>query len=261
MYGLMMHFLFRVCLARLVLACVCLMATPALQAQITAKEIIDRVEAQMRGETQQGVYEMTITRPDWERSMRFAFWAEGTERSFIRIESPAKDRGVSFLKIGREMWNYVPRINRVIKIPPSMMLQSWMGSDFTNDDLARESSEAEDYTHTLLGEEMVDGQEAYKIELRPKPDAPVAWDRIVEWIGKKDFMPLRAEYYNERGERVRTMIFSDVKTFGGHTLPARMELIEDKNPGHTTTLMLLESTFDQRINPSVFTQQNLRKRS
>jgi outer membrane lipoprotein-sorting protein len=221
---------------------------------------MERVDALMRGKTQQGTYRMTIVRPDWERGMRFAFWAEGTERSFIRVEEPAKDRGVVFMKIGREMWNYMPSINRVIKIPPSMMLQSWMGSDFTNDDLARESSEVDDYSQELLGREEVGGEEAYKVELTPLPDAPVAWDRIVEWIRVADYIPLRAEYYNERGERIRTMIFSDVKELGGRTLPARMELIEEKKPGHKTVLDLLEMTFDEPLDDAVFTQQNLRRR-
>ena len=122
------------------------------------------------------------------------------------------------MKIEREMWQYVPRINRVIKIPPSMMLQSWMGSDFTNDDLVKESSVVEDYEHTLLGYETMDEGEAYKLELIPKPEAPVAWDRMLYWVRVEDYVPLRAEFFNERGERVRTMIYSDIREMGGRVM-------------------------------------------
>ena len=150
--------------------------------------------------------------------MVFKFWSEGTEKSFILMLAPARDKGVTFLKIGREMWNYIPRINRVIKIPPSMMLQSWMGSDFTNDDLVKESSVVDDYTHEFLGREEEAGFDAYKVALTPKPTAPVVWAKIVEWIRVDDYVPLKAEYYNERGELIRTLVFLDIEEMGGRTI-------------------------------------------
>jgi len=202
---------------------------------------------------------MDIIRPDWTRSMSFEFWTEGTEKSFISILAPAKDRGVTFLKLGREMWNYVPRINRIIKIPPSMMMQSWMGSDYSNDDLVKESSIVEDYTHELLGREEMDGFEAFKVALTPKPEAAVTWSRVVEWIRVEDYVPLRAEYFNERGARIRTMVFSDIKKMSGRTLPAVMEVIEDNKPGRKTVLVLEDVVFDRPISGAIFTQQNLRR--
>ncbi len=229
--------------------------------EVSALDIVRKADQLMRGQTQQGTYTMTIVRPDWQRSTTFAFWSEGTEKSFIRIEAPARDRGVAFLKIGREMWNYVPRINRVIKIPPSMMLQSWMGSDFTNDDLVKESSIVDDYTHRLLGREAMDGFDAWKIALKPKPEAAVAWDHMIEWIRVEDYVPLRTEYYNERGEHIRTMVFSDVRRMSGRLLPARMVLIEETKPGRRTILLLEDVVFDRPIEAVVFTRQNLRKRS
>lgn len=250
--------------ARFVLACLlvalCLgHAKPAQAQEITATEIIRRADELTRGRTAQGRYTMTIVRPDWQRSMTFDYWSEGTEKSFIRVLEPAKERGVSFLKVGREMWQYVPRINRVIKIPPSMMLQSWMGSDFTNDDLVHESSIVEDYEHRLLAHEEFEGHDAYQIELVPKPSAAVAWDRLVEWIRVDDFVPLQAEYFNERGELVRTMLFTDVKEMGGREIPARMELVEEKKEGRSTILDLENVRFNEKIPSSIFTQRNLRK--
>ena len=253
----------RTCIDRgfvlLLLAGALLATRPALAQEESALDIIRKADELTRGDTQSGTYYMTIVRPDWERTMVFEYWSEGTNKSFIRIKEPVKERGVTFLKIGREMWQYVPRINRVIKIPPSMMLQSWMGSDFTNDDLVKESSIVEDYTHTLLGREEREEGEAYKLELTPKPEAPVAWDRLVEWIRVEDYMPLRAEFFNERGERVRTILYTDIREMGGRIIPARFELIEDKKPGRKTILVLDDVAFDQPISRSVFIQTNLRR--
>jgi len=228
-------------------------------AQETALSIIEKSDQIMRGETQTGTYRMVITRPEWEREIEFDFWADGTRRSFIRIQKPQREKGVSFLRLEREMWQYVPKINRTIKIPPSMRLQSWMGSNFTNDDLVRESSIVNDYEHALLGKEELEAGEAYMVELIPKPNAPVTWDRIVQWIRVDDYLPLRAEYFNERGERVRTVDFSGFKSMHGRTLPAIMTLSEDKKPGHSTTLELVNVEFNADIKESVFTQQNLKR--
>ena len=230
-----------------------------LLAQETALSIIEKSDQIMRGDTQTGTYRMLITQPEWERELEFDFWAEGTKRSFIRIQKPQREKGVSFLRLEREMWQYVPKINRTIKIPPSMRLQSWMGSNFTNDDLVRESSIVNDYEHALLGQDTLDTGVAYIIELIPKPDAPVTWDKIVQWIRVDDYLPLRAEYFNERGERVRTVAFSGFKTMHGRSLPAIMTLTEDKKPGHSTTLELVDVEFNANIKESVFTQQNLKR--
>jgi outer membrane lipoprotein-sorting protein len=229
------------------------------QGQETAKSIIEKADQLMRGKTQAGIYKMTVMRPTWQRSTRFRLWSEGTERSFIRVLEPAKERGITFLRIENEMWNYIPKINRIIKIPPSMMLQSWMGSDFTNDDLVKESSLVDDYIHTLLAREKESGFEAYKVELKPKPEAPVVWDRIVEWIRVGDYVPLKAEYFNQRGELIRSLIFTDIKKMGDRTIPTRFELFEKKKPGRKTVLELEEVVFDKPIPKSIFTKQNLRR--
>lgn len=212
-----------------------------------------------RGATQIGTYNLIIVRPDWQRTLEFETWAEGTSRSFIRITEPAKERGVSFLKIGREMWQYVPRISRVIKIPPSMMMQSWMGSGFSNDDLVRESSLVTDYEHTLIGTVDTLGGKAYHLSLITRPEAPVAWARVEFWVRTDDYVPLRAEFFNERDERVRTMAYGDIRSIGGRIVPGRMELVEDRWPDRKTVLIILEAQFDATISDDVFTQANLRR--
>ena len=141
-----------------------------------------------------------------------------------------------------------------------MMLQSWMGSDFTNDDLVRESSVISDYDHGILGQEDLNGDPAYVLELIPKPEAPVAWGRILEWVRVADYIPLKVEFFNERGERVRTMIYDDIKMLGGRLIPARMVLTEEDEEDRSTALELLEIRFNVDIPESVFSQQNLRRR-
>ncbi len=235
------------------------LACSQLNGQESALSIIKKSDELMRGKTMTGTYLMQVIRPDWQRNLEFRFWSEGTEKSFIQVLAPAKEKGVTFLKLGREMWNYIPRINRIIKIPPSMMLQSWMGSDFTNDDLVRESSVVQDYTHKLLGRDREAGFEAYRIELRPKPQAPVVWDKIIEWVRVSDYVPLRAEYFNERGERIRTVLFLDIAELGGRVMPATLELVEENKPGHKTLLTLKGVVFDQSMPAAVFSKQNLRR--
>jgi len=132
---------------------------------LSAKEIVKKADDKMRGLTSQGEMTMTIMRPSWSRTVTMKSWQKGSDYALVLITSPAKDKGQVFLKIKTEMWNWVPSIEKMIKIPPSMMMQSWMGSDFTNDDLVRESSLVKDYTHKLLGKEVVREKMCYKIEL------------------------------------------------------------------------------------------------
>src|SRR3990167_7205387 len=173
------------------------------------REIIERVERLLWGHTVQGEYEMRITTPRWQRTLVLRVWIERPRRSFVRILSPAKEAGIGSLRIGSEMCNYLPSVERVIKIPPSMMLQPWMGSDLTNDDLVKESSILDDYTHQVAGTTTVDGQEAYQVEATPKPQAAVVWGRVLYSVRKGDFMPLKQEYFSERGELVRLLSFSE----------------------------------------------------
>ncbi len=225
----------------------------------SATEIIRRSENIMRGTTQTGSYSLIIERPDWQRTIVFESWSVGQDRVFILVREPAKERGVAFLKIDREMWQYIPRINRIIKIPPSMMMQSWMGSGFTNDDLVRESSLAEDYHHTLSGSDVLDGDNAFQIMLTPEPETPVAWNRMLYWVRQSDYMPLRAEYYNERGDRVRAITYSDIRDVDGRTMPTRIELVEDRWPDRKTIMQVQVLILDRPVDPSIFTQSNLRR--
>jgi outer membrane lipoprotein-sorting protein len=222
-------------------------------------EIIRKADEKFRGESSRGQTTMIIERPNWSREISMKTWSLGNEYSLIYITAPAKEKGQVFLKRDNEMWNWVPTIERMIKIPPSMMMQSWMGSDFTNDDLIRESSLEKDYNHKLLGEETIRGYECYKIELIPKIDAPVVWGKILMWVSKDEFHWLRAEYYDEDENLVNIEILSEIKTMDDREMPTRMEMIPADKEGHKTILIFDEMEFDVDLKESFFSQQNMRR--
>ena len=225
-----------------------------------AKEIVKMADAKMKGETT-SYSEMTmkIIRPSWDRTVSFKSWTKGVDYSLALITEPAKEKGQTFLKFKREMWSWNPTINRMIKLPPSMLSQGWMGSDFTNDDLLNESSIVVDYNHTLLGKETISERQCHKIELIPLEDAPVVWGRIVMWISVKEYLQLKVEYYDEDDFLVKTEIGSEIKNMDGRIIPTHFELIPADKEGHKTTLTLTSIEFNKPIQDSFFTQQNMKK--
>ncbi|HKJ78010.1 MAG TPA: outer membrane lipoprotein-sorting protein, partial [Prolixibacteraceae bacterium] len=177
-----------------------------------ATEIIAKAEQKMRGESSRGELQMKIIRPSWERTIAFETWSKGTDFSMTLVTAPAKEDGQVFLKRENELWQYDPTINRMIKLPPSMMSQGWMGSDFSNDDILKESSLSIDYNHKILAEETIDGTEVYKIELLPKEDAAVVWGKIIKWISKDEYLQLKSEYYDVDDYLIKTETASEIKT-------------------------------------------------
>jgi len=202
---------------------------------------------------------MTVIRPDWSRSVTIKNWQKGDRLTMLLITAPAKDKGQVFLKIQTDMWNWVPSIEKMIKIPPSMMMQSWMGSDFTNDDLVRESSIVKDYTHKLAGEETVAGYPCYKIELTALEDAPVVWGKVLMWVSKKDYLWLKAEFYDEEGSLVNTEILSDIKKMDDRVIPTRMEMIPADKKGQKTIMIFENTDFDVPLKEDFFSIQNMKK--
>ena len=226
-------------------------------AAMTAKDIVERSDDLMRGKTSYSEMTMTITTPRYERTVKMKSWTEGREKAFILVTSPARDAGVTFLKLGREMWNYRPDIEQTIKIPPSMMLQSWMGSDFTNDELSRADSMIVDYTHEIVGEEQIDGVDCWKIELVPKPNAPVVWGKIVTYVSKDDFIGRRIEYYDEDMNVAKTLTADRVKVASGRKVATHVVMTNHKKPGHKTEMTFDQIKFDVKIPSVTFTKRNL----
>lgn len=197
----------------------------------SAFDIVQKSDQAMRGKSSYSEATMEIVRPDWTRSMTMKSWTKGTELSLVLVTAPAKDKGSASLKRHREMWNWVPSIERIIKIAPSMLSQSWMGSDFTNDDLINQSSIVVDYQHALLGNDSFEGDKVWVIEAMAKPDAPVVWNKVTLWISQSTYLQRKVEFYDEFDERVNVLTTYDVKELGGRKIATRMEMKPVDKPG------------------------------
>ena len=235
------------------------LATTTLIYSQTTNEIISKAENAIKGKTAHGEVEMTVVTPDYERTLEMESWWEGNEKALIVIKSPRREAGNKTLKIGNEMWNYLKNTETTIKIPPSMMLQSWNGSDFTNDDLVRESNLADDYFQKIAGEEKIDGQLCWKIELDPKPDAPVVWGKLLYWVRKSDYNPALVKYFDEEGKLIREMIFSDVKNFGDRKIPSVWKMVNRVKEGRSTTFTMKKMKFNIKIRKRIFSFSELEK--
>ncbi len=227
--------------------------------KLTAKQIVEKADNLQRGETNYSVFSMTIVRPKWTRTIEMKNWSKGRDYAMTYITAPAKDKGQVFLKRNNEMWNWVPSISRMIKIPPSMMSQGWMGSDYTNDDILKESSIVVDYNQKIIGSEPIDGIDCYKIELIPKEDAAVVWGKVIKWISKKEFWQLKTEYFDEDNELMRTELASDVKQYSDRKLPSKLEIIPADKPGHSTVVTVRSAKFNIKLDDRFFSQQNMKR--
>ncbi|RLD20653.1 MAG: outer membrane lipoprotein-sorting protein [Bacteroidetes bacterium] len=231
---------------------------PKVSAQ-SAVEIVQKSIDLINGQSSQATITMTITRPKYTRSLEMKTWSSGSDYFMVYIASPAQEKGQVFMKRETDMWNWIPKISRMIKIPPSMMSQSWMGSDFTNDDLVKVNSLAVDYTHSIQGEEVIEGYECYKIELIPTLESAVVWGKVNMWIAKTESFQMKMEYYDEDMELVNLMEASDVKQFGDRKLPAKMVMTPVKKEGQQTMMVTSEQTFNVDIDQGFFSQQNMKK--
>lgn len=225
----------------------------------TAEEVVERSYEKMQGESSEAVITMKIIRPDWERSYTMKTWSKGEDLSMILIQAPARDNGTAFLLRENEIWNWLPNVNRTIKMPPSMMSQSWMGSDFSNNDLVREATIIKDYSYRMIGDTTLNGYDSYIIEMIPKPEAPVVWSRVVSYITKEDYLYLRADYFDEDDLPVRRMLAYDIKEMGGRVIPSKMEMIPLGEEDRKTLVIYEEIIFNADISDRFFSLQNLKR--
>ena len=232
----------------------------ALRAQAPdALAIARKCDAALKGKTEHGIASMTVQTPEWQRTLELTFWYDYPEKTFIRITAPAKDAGTGTLRLGSNMWTWLPSVERVIKIPPSLMLQAWMGSDFTNDDLVKESSLPADYTHRIEGETTEGGDACYRLIAIPKPDAAVVWGKLVLLIRKTDSLPRREEFYDERGTLQKTLYFDQIRKVGSRDYPMRWRMVSQTKAGHETLITFSSLEFDRPITADIFTRQNLER--
>jgi hypothetical protein len=221
-----------------------------------AKSLIDEMEALYRGESSKATLTMKVETPQYSRTMQMESSSVGQQDAFIRILSPKKDRGISTLKLDKEMWNFFPKINKVIKVPPSMMMGSWMGSDFTNDDLVKQTTLTQEYdlqlTETLT---------EYNITLLPREQTVTVWGRIDYIVNKEHLVPVNQNFYDDEGIMIRKMVFSKLKDFGGRIMPSVMEMIPLNKEGHRTVIIYDNLEFDPPdVDESTFTLRHLKSR-
>ncbi len=222
-------------------------------------EIVDQVDQLLRGDSSQGTITMQIVTENWQRSLTMQVWSQGTENSLVRIEKPRKEAGTATLKVGNNIWNYLPKVSRTIKIPTSMMMASWMGSHFTNDDLVKESSMSRDYVITLSYEGERNGSSVYEFTLIPKPDAAVVWGKLELEVRQDDLMPTWHRYYDEDGTLIRELTFSEYTLMGGRRVPTRLVMQPYDKPGEQTVIIYDNLVFDVPIQADTFSLRNLER--
>jgi outer membrane lipoprotein-sorting protein len=222
-----------------------------------AQEIVRDALNHWRGLSSQGAMTMTIHRPDWERSMSMQTWTQGEKRSLVRVTAPRKDRGNGTLMDDNNMWTFSPKINRVIKVPSSMMSQSWMGSDFSNKDISRADDIVEQYDHTLLSESEVDGHVVYEIQSIPHEDAAVVWGKEV-LVVRDDNVLIEHRFYDQDGELVKSLQTLEIGEMGGRTVAVQQRMVKEDEPDDWTEIIVDAVEFDVELSDNVFTLSNLR---
>ena len=225
----------------------------------TAEEIIEKAENAVKGKTAHGIIEMIITTSEFTRSLKMEAWWVGNNKALIVTKAPAKEAGNKTLKDGDEIWEYLRNTETTIKIPPSMMLQSWNGSDYTNDDLVHASNLAKDYYLKIMATEKINSEDCWKVELTPKPEAAVVWGKIYYWVRKTNYLPSLVQYFDEKGNMIRYMVYSEVKNMHGRMMPSKWTMYNVKKKDHSTTIIVDDMSFDIKIPDKIFSYQELER--
>ena len=223
------------------------------------KQIVSKAENRLRGTSSIATLKITTVRPKYSRDMTVKSWTKNDDYSLIYIAAPARDKGTTYLKREKEIWYYIPSIERNIKMPPSMMNQSWMGTDLSNDDLVKKTSMENDFDHELIKSEHINGIACYQISLIPHEDADVIWGKIEIWVDKLHYNIMQQKSYDEDLELVNSLIGSDVKLMDGETIPTRMEFYPADKPKQKTVLEYLDIDFNVSIPEHYFTTRFMNK--
>lgn len=222
-----------------------------------ADEWLKYADKEMRGDRSHSEMTMTIQTPDWSRTLEIESDVEGKKLALSTIKSPAKDKGIRTLRIENNMWNYFPKLKRKVAVSSSMLLSSWMGSDFTNDDILKASSMSEDYTHAFIQDQKINGEEFKVIENKAKSNSKVMWPKIVTYSSKQDCLPRMYQYFDKEGVIRRTLKLSDVKSFDGHKFLTHWEMTPENDTTKKTIIDYKKVVFDTKFKANHFTQQNL----
>ena len=221
--------------------------------------ILRKIDDLWRGDSSWGVITMKVKTAHWERSLTMEIWSEGTERTLVRVLKPLKEKGTATLKVGNEIYNYLPKTDRTIKLTAAMMMGSWMGSHFTNDDLVKENRMSDDYSSKVTFTGLRDGVEVVDITLTPKHEAAVVWGKVIVVVRAGDTQPLSLDYFDEEGQVARRMMLSDHRKISGRLLPVRMRMVPSDKPGEYTEIVYEKLEFDKKIRKGFFSLDQLRR--
>jgi len=230
------------------------------QDQQEARAILLEIDDLWRATSSQGRVRMEVKTANYARTMLMDIWSKGKDKSLVRIVSPLKEKDTASLKTGNTMYTYLPKTDRTIRLTSSMMMSSWMGSHFTNDDLVKESRLSEDYDPHISFKGKRDGREIIEFTLQPHQDAAVIWGRIVMTVTAQGHLPLLATYYDEDNVLARTIYFSEIKNMGGRLLPTVLKVVPADKPGEHTELVYEAMRFDLDLPESLFSLLELRRR-
>jgi hypothetical protein len=244
----------------IILAFLTLLAFSTSAQAITIDELIKHIDELWRGNTSQATMTMTVKTQRYQRNMTMEAWSRGKDYSLVVIREPVKDKGIATLKVKQNIWNYLPKIDRVTKVPSSMMSGSWMGSHFTNDDLVQESTFQDDYNSTISFQGSRNGKLIYEVTSVPKPNAAVVWGKVVMLIDQQTLAPFSNRYFDEDGTLVRTMTLDQPRRIDNRTVPMRMILQPQDKPGESTVVVYNDIQFDVPLESSFFSLQRLRSR-
>ena len=226
---------------------------------LSAEKILDNVDDLYRSNASHGILTLSVTTVNWQRTLTLEQWSKGEDKSLIKILKPKKEKGLATLRVDKNMWNYMPKVKRVVKIPSSMMSSSWMGSHFTNDDLVKQSRMAEDYTFSITFEGINDGKEIIEVTCLPNKEAAVVWGKGEVVVYADDYLPLRMIYYDEDLLLSRSLEFTNIEMMDGKIIPTMMSMIPTNEPGESTTVKWEEIQFDVAIDDEFFSLRKLQQ--
>ncbi|OGW85424.1 MAG: hypothetical protein A3C35_03365 [Omnitrophica bacterium RIFCSPHIGHO2_02_FULL_46_11] len=234
-----------------------LVSSPITLAATDPVKLLEQMDNVIRGASHDMTVTLDVKTKRWQRNYKIRVWMKGVDFAFARVLEPPKTAGQGFLRLKTRLWQYLPTAERTILIPPSLMLDHFLGSDFSNDDFVKLSYFPRDYKSKILGEEKMDGFKTYHLELLPHPDAPVTYGKLELWLRKTDAAPVRWDFYNEKMEHIRTLHYSEFRSFGKHAVPTVWRMENHKEPDRETTIKILEAQYDVEIADSLFTRKQL----
>ena len=226
---------------------------------ISPEKILNNVDDLYRSNASHSILTLSVTTVNWQRTLTLEQWSKGEDKSLIKVLKPKKEKGLATLRVDKNVWNFLPKVKRVVKIPSSMMSSSWMGSHFTNDDLVKQSRMAEDYTFSITFEGMKDGKEIIEVTCLPNKEAAIVWGKVEVVVYADDYLPLRMIYYDEDLLLSRTLEFTNIEMMDGKMIPTMMNMIPTDEPGESTTVKWEEVKFDVTIGDDFFSLRKLQQ--